>query len=151
MLIIVESPAKAKTISKIVGKGYVVKASVGHIRKISDDKKTKDGRPLEINGIDIDDDFKAIFEVDPKKKDVVSELKKLAKTEKEILFATDFDREGEAISWHLTEILGIKDKSTVKRLEFHEITAKAIQEALKNPKPLRMDVVVAQKARQVLD
>jgi DNA topoisomerase I len=151
MLIIVESPAKAKTISKIVGSGYKVKASVGHIRKISDDKKTKDGKALEINGIDIDNDFTAIFEVDPKKKDVVSELKKLAKTEKEILFATDFDREGEAISWHLTEILGIKDKSTVKRLEFHEITKKAILEALANPKPLRMGLVEAQKARQVLD
>jgi DNA topoisomerase I len=151
MLIIVESPAKAKTISKIVGSGYKVKASVGHIRRISDDKKTKDGKALEINGIDIDNDFTAIFEVDPKKKDVVSELKKLAKTEKEILFATDFDREGEAISWHLTEILGIKDKSTVKRLEFHEITKKAIMEALANPKPLRMDLVEAQKARQVLD
>ena len=151
MLIIVESPAKAKTISKIVGSGYKVKASVGHIRKISDDKKTKDGKALEINGIDIDNNFTAIFEVDPKKKDVVSELKKLAKTEKEILFATDFDREGEAISWHLTEILGIKDKSTVKRLEFHEITKKAIMEALANPKPLRMGLVEAQKARQVLD
>ncbi|MGL4759749.1 MAG: type I DNA topoisomerase [Patescibacteria group bacterium] len=151
MLIIVESPAKAKTISKIVGKEYTVKASVGHIRKISDDKKTKDGRPLEINGIDIDNQFSAIFEVDPKKKEVVSELKKLAKTEKEILFATDFDREGEAISWHLSEVLGIKDKTTIKRLEFHEITAKAINEALANPKPLRMHLVEAQKARQVLD
>jgi DNA topoisomerase I len=151
MLIIVESPAKAKTIAKLVGSKYKVKASVGHIRRISDDKKTKDGRSLEINGIDIENDFTAIFEVDPKKKDVVTELKKLAKSEKEILFATDFDREGEAISWHLSEVLGIKDKSTIKRLEFHEITQKAINEALANPKPLRVDLVEAQKARQVLD
>ncbi len=151
MLIIVESPAKAKTISKLVGSKYKVKASVGHIRRISDDKKTKDGRPLEINGIDIEKDFNAIFEIDPKKKEVVTELKKLAKEEKEILFATDFDREGEAISWHLSEVLGIKDKSTIKRLEFHEITQKAITEALANPKPLRIDLVEAQKARQVLD
>jgi DNA topoisomerase I len=151
MLIIVESPAKAKTIKKIVGSDYTVKASVGHIRRISDDKKTKDGKTLEINGIDIDNDFKAIFEVDPKKKDVVSELKKLAKTETTIYFATDFDREGEAISWHLSEVLGYKDKSKVQRLEFHEITKKAIMDALANPKPLRVDLVEAQKARQVLD
>jgi DNA topoisomerase I len=151
MLIIVESPAKAKTISKIVGSDYKVKASVGHIRKISDDKKTKDGKPLEINGIDIENDYSPMFEIDPKKKDVVAELKKLAKGENEILFATDFDREGEAISWHLTEVLGIKDKSKVKRLEFHEITKKAILEALANPKVLRMNLVNAQKARQVID
>jgi DNA topoisomerase-1 len=86
MLIIVESPAKAKTISKIVGKNHTVKASVGHIRKISDDRKTKDGRKLEINGIDIDKKFTPIFEVDPGKKKVVSELKKLAKQLKMVSF-----------------------------------------------------------------
>jgi DNA topoisomerase-1 len=151
MLIIVESPAKAKTISKIVGKNHTVKASVGHIRKISDDRKTKDGRKLEINGIDIDKKFTPIFEVDPGKKKVVSELKKLAKAAKDgILFATDEDREGEAISWHLAKVLGIEPKD-VKRLVFHEITKSAITEALKNPRDLNAEMVSAQQARQVLD
>ncbi len=152
MLIIVESPAKAKTISKIVGKDYTVKASVGHIRKISSEKKTKDNRKLEINGIDIENKFKPIYVVDPAKKKVVTELKKLAKANKDrILFATDSDREGEAISWHLAELLGIKDKSTVQRLEFHEITKTAINHAIENPRKLNMELVSAQQARQVLD
>lgn len=152
MLIIVESPAKAKTISKIVGSKHIVKASVGHIRRISNDKKTKDNRKLEINGIDIDNHFLPIYEIDPKKKDIVKELIKLAKQSKDgVLFATDADREGEAISWHLSEILGIKDKSLVKRLEFHEITPKAINEALKSPRLLNTTLVKAQQARQVLD
>jgi DNA topoisomerase I len=152
MLIIVESPAKAKTISKIVGKEYDVKASVGHIRKISNEKKTKDSRSLEINGIDIEKNFTPIFVIDPTKKKVVSELKKLAKAnDGNILFATDSDREGEAISWHLAEILGVKDKTKVRRLEFHEITKKAILHALAEPRPLNMELVAAQQARQVLD
>ena len=117
MLIIVESPAKAKTISKIVGNKYIVKASVGHIRQISNDKKTKDGRKLEINGIDIEKDFLPIFEVDPDKKKVVSELKKLAKSSNKILFATDEDREGEAISWHLAKVLNL-DPDKIERLVF---------------------------------
>jgi len=152
MLIIVESPAKAKTISKIVGNKYVVKASVGHIRSLSDSKKTDDGRSLEINGIDIENDFEPIYVIDPDKKNIVSELKKLAKSEKnEILFATDSDREGEAISWHLAKVLGVKDFSGIKRLEFHEITKKAIESALQNPRPLNSPLVFAQQARQVLD
>jgi DNA topoisomerase-1 len=152
MLIIVESPAKAKTIAKIVGNKYLVKASVGHIRSISSDKKTTDGRKMEISGIDIEQDFNALYVVDDAKKKVVSELKKLAKESKNgILFATDADREGEAISWHLSEVLGVKDKTKVKRLEFHEITKSAIENAIKNPRPLDMDLVQAQKARQVLD
>lgn len=152
MLIIVESPAKAKTISKIVGSKYVVKASIGHIRGLSDSKKTADGRSLEVNGIDTENDFLPIYEIDEKKKDVVSELKKLAKASKDgILFATDSDREGEAISWHLADVLGVKDKSTIQRLEFHEITQKAIQEAIANPRKLNLQLVSAQQARQVLD
>lgn len=152
MLIIVESPAKAKTISKIVGKDYTVKASIGHIRKISNDKKTKDARKLEINGIDIEKNFKPLYVVDPAKKKVVTELKKLAKANNgNILFATDSDREGEAISWHLAELLGIKDKSNIKRLEFHEITKSAINNAINNPRKLNMELVSAQQARQVLD
>jgi DNA topoisomerase I len=156
MLIIVESPAKAKTITQIIGtsakfKGTVVRASKGHIRKISDESKTKDGRKLEINGIDIENHFEPIFINEDTKKDVISELKKLAKTNDKILFATDEDREGEAISWHLAQILGIKDMSKVERMVFHEITPNAILNALNSPRPLDMNLVSAQKARQVLD
>jgi DNA topoisomerase-1 len=156
MLIIVESPAKAKTITQILakqkGSNYTVKASVGHIRGISQIKKLEDGTVLEINGIDTNNHFKPVYEVDPAKVDVVRDLKKLAKASKDgILFATDSDREGEAISWHLAEVLGVKDKSLVKRLEFHEITEKAILQAINNPRPLDMFLVTAQQARQVLD
>lgn len=152
MLIIVESPAKAKTIKNILGSEYSVEASVGHIRRVSDIKKTSDGRKLLVNGIDIDNHFEVFFEVDEGKKDIVAKLKKLAKANNnEILFATDSDREGEAISWHLSEILGVKDKSKVRRLEFHEITESAIKAALASPRPLNVDLVEAQKARQVLD
>ena len=156
MLIIVESPAKAKTITQILAKqkstNYVVKASVGHIRGISQVKKLEDGTVLEINGIDTNNHFKPVYEIDSGKVDVVRDLKKLAKASKDgILFATDSDREGEAISWHLAEVLGVKDKSTVQRLEFHEITEKAILHAINNPRPLNMFLVTAQQARQVLD
>ena len=136
MLLIVESPSKAKTITTILSKikgdtKYVVKASVGHIRSLSKANKNSKGDRLEISGIDISHDFLPIFEIDDAKKGVVSELKKLAKESKDgILFATDCDREGEAISWHLAEVLGVpKDK--VKRLEFHEITENAILNAIK--------------------
>lgn len=157
MLIIVESPAKAKTISQIINKtktfkDVIVKASKGHVRVISDDKKDDEGNKLEINGIRIDIGFEPIYEVDKSKKDVITELKKNVKqTSGEILFATDEDREGEAISWHLSEILGIKDKSKVKRMVFHEITEQAILQAINNPRSLDMYLVSAQKARQVLD
>ena len=156
MLLIVESPSKAKTITTILSKikgdtKYVVKASVGHIRSLSKANKNSKGDRLEISGIDISHDFLPIFEIDDAKKGVVSELKKLAKESKDgILFATDCDREGEAISWHLAEVLGVpKDK--VKRLEFHEITENAILNAIKNPRPLDINLVTAQQARQVLD
>jgi DNA topoisomerase I len=152
MLIIVESPAKAKTIKAILGPQYQVEASIGHIRSISDDKRTKDGRKLLVNGIDIDNGFEPMFEIAEGKQEVVSKLKKLAKqNNNSILFATDSDREGESISWHLAQVLGVKDMSTVKRLEFHEITETAIKEALAHPRPLNVDLVEAQKARQVLD
>ncbi|NJS41688.1 type I DNA topoisomerase, partial [Candidatus Gracilibacteria bacterium] len=108
-------------------------------------------KKLEINGIDIDNDFKPIYEIDPAKKKVVTELRKLAKNDPDILFATDSDREGEAISWHLAEVLKIKNTSKIKRLEFHEITQKAIKNALDKPRPLNNQLVKAQQARQVLD
>ena len=150
-LIIVESPAKAKTISKIVGSNYIVKASVGHITSLSDTKIGADSNKLEIAGVDIPNHFLPIYTIDPDKKDVVKELQKLAKESPEILFATDSDREGEAISWHLAQTLKIKDLSKIKRLEFHEITIKAIQEAIAHPRTLNLNLVEAQKARQVLD
>lgn len=150
MLIIVESPAKAKTISKIVGNKYIVKASVGHIRRISDDKYTKDGRKLEINGIDIEKGFLPIFELDKDKVKIVKELKELAKKSNKILFATDEDREGEAISWHLAKVLKL-DPDKIERLVFHEITKPALEKALKNTRPLDLNLVSAQQARQVLD
>ncbi|GAB4146328.1 MAG: type I DNA topoisomerase [Patescibacteria group bacterium] len=151
-LIIVESPAKAKTISQFVGKEYTVKASVGHIRELSDAKKNDQDKKLEIAGVDIDNGFEPIFDITSGKKDVVKELKKLAKANKfDILFATDSDREGEAISWHLAQVLDIKDMSQIRRLEFHEITKKAIQEAVEHPRELNMNLVSAQRARQVLD
>ncbi len=152
MLIIVESPAKAKTIAKIVGKQHVVKASIGHVRQLSDKSTTPDGRKLEISGVDIDNNFQPIFEIDSSKKKVLAEIRALAKQfAGQILFATDSDREGEAISWHLSELLGIQDKTQVKRLEFHEITPKAIWQAIENPRPLNLKLVEAQQARQVLD
>ena len=157
MLVIVESPAKAKTIAQIFAKNpkfknFIVKASVGHIRSLSNEKKTSDGRKLMISGIDIDNSFFPIYEIDENKTKVISELKKLAKSAKdEILFATDADREGEAISWHLADVFGISDKSKIQRLEFHEITPDAIIKAVNNPRPLNVHLVSAQQARQVLD
>lgn len=154
MLIIVESPAKAKTISQIINKipeykGVIVKASVGHIRSLTKDKKAS-GNKVEIAGIDDQNGFAPIYEIDPTKKDVVKELKKLAKNN-EIILATDSDREGEAISWHITEVLKLKNINQLKRLEFHEITPEAIKRALDNPGRLNMFLVKAQQARQALD
>jgi DNA topoisomerase I len=152
MLIIVESPAKAKTIQKIVGAKHTVMASIGHIRRITNASKTKDGRKLEISGIDIENDFDPLYETDPLKNDVVSKLKKAAKSATDgILFASDADREGESISWHVASVLGVKDINNIKRLEFHEITKSAIEHAMAHPRALNVTLVEAQKARQVLD
>ena len=134
-LVIVESPAKAKTIEKYLGKDFQVLSSVGHIRK-----DTK---------VDVDDDFKVTYEIDPDHKKVVSELKKAAKSANTIWLATDEDREGESISWHLLEVLDLP-KNT-KRITFHEITKPALEEAIKNPRTVDMDMVQSQQARQTLD
>lgn len=139
-LVIVESPAKAKTIEKFLGKGFVVKSSNGHIRDLS--KKDL--------GIDIDNNYSPIYEISPDKKKIVSELKKLAKESKIIWLASDEDREGEAIAWHLFESLGLKENNT-KRIVFHEITKEAIQGAIKNPRTIDHNLVSAQQARRVLD
>lgn len=143
-LVIVESPAKAKTIEKYLGKDFRVLSSVGHIRSIV--KKTADGTPP----IDIDNGFKTVYEVDPEKKKIISELKKAVKAAETVWLATDEDREGEAIAWHLCEVLGL-DPATTNRIVFHEITKDAIQTAIKNPRTIDMDLVQAQQARQILD
>ena len=138
-LVIVESPAKAKTIEKFLGKDYIVKSSFGHIRDLS--KKDL--------GINIDDEFRPVYEIPGDKKKVVDELTKLAKS-KTVWLASDEDREGEAIAWHLTEVLGLPVDQT-KRIVFHEITKRAILEAIENPRTVNMDLVNAQQARRVLD
>jgi len=143
-LVIVESPAKAKTIEKYLGKDFQVLSSVGHIRGIV--KKTKDGTPP----IDVKKGFATVYEVDPEKRKVITELKKAVKLADTIWLATDEDREGEAIAWHLCEVLKL-DPKTTKRIVFHEITKSAIEEAVKNPRTVDMSLVQAQQARQILD
>ncbi|NLA42635.1 type I DNA topoisomerase [Candidatus Saccharibacteria bacterium] len=143
-LVIVESPAKAKTIEKYLGKDFQVLSSVGHIRSIV--KKTKDGTPP----IDIKNGFKTIYEVDPEKKKVVAQLRKAAKSADNIYLATDPDREGEAIAWHLCEVLKL-DPSTTKRITYHEISKSAVEKALEDAHTIDMSMVRAQQARQILD
>ena len=145
-LVIVESPAKAKTIEKYLGNDFHVLSSVGHIRAIA--KKTKDGTPP----IDIQHGFKTTYEIDPEKKKVITELKKAVKSvgAANVWLATDEDREGEAIAWHLCEVLKL-DPKTTKRITFHEITKSAIEEAIKHPRTVDMKLVEAQQARQILD
>ncbi len=139
-LVIVESPAKAKTIEKFLGEGFVVTSSMGHIR----DLEKKDF------GIDIENKFHPRYIVSPDKKKVVAELKKLAKGAKMVWLASDEDREGEAIAWHLKEVLKLKPENT-KRIVFHEITKEAITRAVKNPRSIDINLVDAQQARRVLD
>jgi DNA topoisomerase-1 len=138
-LVIVESPAKAKTIEKFLGADYKVMSSYGHIR----DLKKKE--------LSIDEDtLEPDYEIPEEKKKLVSELKKNAKAAKKIWLASDEDREGEAISWHLCEVLGLDEEKT-SRIVFHEITKPAILEAIKTPRHLDMNLVNAQQARRVLD
>jgi len=144
-LVIVESPAKAKTVERYLGAGWVVKASVGHIRDLL---KREKGNP--VPGVDLDNDFRPTYQVSPDSKKVVAELKKLAKKCDEIWFATDLDREGEAIAWHLAEELTV-DPITAKRVTFNAITKSAITEAFDNPRPIDMDYVNAQQTRRILD
>ena len=139
-LVIVESPAKAKTIQKFLGKDFNVKSSQGHIRDLSKSRLS----------IDIEHGFKPEYEIPSDKKAIVSDLKKAAKAASTVWLASDEDREGEAISWHLFETLGLKKENT-KRIVFHEITKDAIQKAIKTPREIDMDLVDAQQARRVLD
>ncbi len=139
-LLIVESPAKAKTIEKILGDDFEVKSCYGHIRDLEKNDM----------GIDLKNNFMPRYIVPEEKEKVVKELKSLAKKSNEVWLASDEDREGESISWHLAEVLGL-DPATTKRIVFHEITKPAIQAAVKNPRTINMDLVNAQQARRVLD
>ena len=139
-LVIVESPAKAKTIERFLGKDYVVKSSFGHIRDLA-----KKGL-----GVKIDEDFMPDYEVLPDKKKVVEELSRLAEKVTTVWLASDEDREGEAIAWHLAEVLNLPVDKT-KRIVFHEITKNAILNAIESPRTIDMNLVNAQQARRVLD
>ena len=139
-LVIVESPTKAKKIGEFLGEGYVVKSSGGHIRDLA--KKNL--------GIDIENNFEPDYEVSADKAKIVSELKSLAKKAETIWLASDEDREGEAIAWHLQQTLKLKEENT-KRIVFHEITKDAILNAIKNPRQIDNNLVMAQQARRVLD
>jgi DNA topoisomerase-1 len=139
-LVIVESPAKEKTISKILGKDFTVKSSYGHIRDL----------PKSKIGIDIEDNFAPTYTNIPKAKKLISDLKKAAESSDKIYLATDFDREGEAIAWHLKEALQLTD-SKISRITFHEITSEAILDAVKRPRGLDMGLVNSQQTRRILD
>lgn len=152
-LLIVESPAKSRTIEKFLGPDYKVAASFGHIRDLPGSAaeipaKIK-GQDWARLGIDVDNDYEPVYVVSKDSKKHVTALKKLLKDADELLLATDEDREGEAISWHLLEVL--KPKVPVKRIAFHEITKKAITEALANPREIKPEVVKAQESRRILD
>jgi DNA topoisomerase-1 len=177
-LVIVESPAKARTINRYLGKNYIVKSSVGHVRdlpvggkgsdpkarakeaaktrklppdkKAAYQKKRKREQLIRRMGVNPDGGWKATYEVLPGKEKVVDELKKLAAGADEVFLATDLDREGEAIAWHLREIIG-GDRSRFRRVVFNEITRKAIQEAFEQPTDIDQHRVDAQQARRFLD
>src|ERR1035437_8273032 len=139
-LLIVESPAKAKTIENILGEDFEVKSCYGHIRDLE----------KEDMGIDVKNHYQPRYVVPEEKEKIVKELKKVAKRSEEVWLATDEDREGEAISWHLCEVLGL-DPATTKRIVFHEITKPAIQAAVTRPRTVDMNLVNAQQARRILD
>src|SRR3989344_5171211 len=138
-LIIVESPTKSKTISKFLGSDFSVRASVGHVRDLPKSNN---------KAIDIKGGFIPHYEISEDKKDILEELKNIAQKADEIYLATDPDREGEAIAWHVSEVLGLKNP---KRIVFHEITKDAIKEALEHPRKIDLGLVKAQEARRVLD
>ena len=139
-LIIVESPAKAKTIQKFIGKEYTVISSKGHVRDL----------PMKDLGIDVSKNFLPQYEILSDKKKLITDIKKLVNDSDVVWLATDDDREGEAISWHLMEAAGIPEDKT-KRIVFHEITKAAIDNALAAPRTLDIDLVNAQQARRILD
>ena len=139
-LVIVESPAKAKTVGRFLGKGYTVKASVGHVRDLLRSQLS----------VDVENSFTPKYRVPNEKSKTVKELKKLAKKAEEVYRATDLDREGEAIAWHLMEAAEIEPE-IARRVVFHEITEPAIKEAFSHPREINTDLVNAQQARRILD
>ncbi len=139
-LVIVESPAKSKTIKKILGDSYQIEASFGHVRNLPDN----------VLGFDVQNDFKPTYVVIPEKKKVVTKLNELAKRSDKVYLASDPDREGEAIAWHVRELLDVKDDK-ILRIQFNEITPSAVKHAVENPRQIDMDMVKAQQTRQILD
>ena len=139
-LVIVESPAKAKTIGKFLGRGYKVEASQGHVRDL----------PKSQIGVDVENNFEPRYITIRGRGEILGKIRKEARSASKIYLATDPDREGEAISWHLANVLGI-DEDDACRIEFHEVTSKAVKAAVKNPRRIDMDLVNAQQARRVLD
>ncbi|MDE0615935.1 MAG: type I DNA topoisomerase [bacterium] len=154
-LVIVESPAKAKTIAGYLGSGYVVESSIGHIRDLPSNAgevpEAYRGESWSRLGIDVDNDFKPLYVVPSDKKSQIRKLKQLLKESDELYLATDEDREGEAIAWHLLEVLSPKAEVNVKRMVFHEITPSAIRSAIESPRDLDRRLVDAQEARRLLD
>lgn len=152
-LVIVESPTKARKIAPYLGPNYVVESSVGHIRDLprgaADVPAKYKGQSWARLGVDVDNDFEPLYVVNPDKKSTVTELKNLLKEVDELYLATDPDREGEAIAWHLLETL--KPKVPVRRMVFNEVTEQAIQAAAQNPRELDDDLVDAQETRRILD
>jgi len=141
-LVIVESPAKAKTLGRILGKSYLIRASMGHVRDLPEDKL----------GIQIDKDFEPVYRSIPARRSVIKEIKELANSASAVYLATDPDREGEAISWHLVKAANLeKDDIPIRRVTFHEITKEAVENAFQNPRTIDMKLVDAQQARRVLD
>ena len=139
-MVVVESPAKARTIAPLLGGSYIVKASIGHVRDL----------PKSTLGVDLDHDFQPRYIVPRDKRAVVSELKEAAKGAKAVFLATDPDREGEAISWHLAQAIDLSHLP-VRRVVFHEITPEAIKEAFAQPRDIDVNLVDAQQARRVMD
>src|SRR5579875_1754205 len=152
-LVIVESPAKARTIAGFLGGDYVVESSIGHIRDLprnaADVPTAYKGEPWARLGVDVDNDFKPLYVVSPEKREQVRRLKSLLKDASEVYLATDEDREGESIAWHLLEVLA--PRVPVKRMVFHEITRPAIERAVREPRELDRRLVDAQETRRILD
>ena len=152
-LVIVESPAKAKTIAGYLGKDYIVESSIGHIRDLphsaAEVPAAAKQEPWARLGVNVDHDFEPLYVVDPKKKSVVTDLKSKLKSADELLLATDEDREGEAIAWHLVQVLN--PKVPVRRMVFHEITKPAIERALEETREIDDRLVDAQETRRILD
>src|SRR5918996_5936593 len=152
-LVIVESPAKARTLARFLGKDYQVEASYGHVRDLpesaADVPKEIKGKPWGRLGVDTEGDFTPYYVVPADKKKYVQQLKAALKDASEVILATDPDREGESISWHLKQVL--KPKVPVRRIVFHEITEDAVNDALSNPGDVNENLVRAQESRRILD